>query len=68
MTASEYVQDGDTLTYTKAVARAFVVSATDAREGWPEPTLRATEAPTEAEPTEAPAERSAIPRRRRLWL
>ena len=65
MTESEYVQDGDTLTYTKAVARAFVVSATDAREGWPEPTLRAAEAePTEAEPTG----RSAILRRRRLWL
>ena len=64
MTASEYVQSGDTLTYTKAVARAFVVSATDAREGWPEPTLRPTEAEAEAEPTE----RSAIPRRRRLWL
>ena len=59
MTTSEYRQDGDTLTYSKAVARAFIVSATDARKGWPEPTL---------EPTEAPAERSAIPRRRRLWL
>ena len=65
MDASEYTQDGDTLTYTRAVARAFIVSATDAREGWPEPTLRAAEAePTEAEPTG----RSAILRRRRLWL
>ena len=65
MNESEYTQDGDVLTYTKAVARAFVVSATDAREGWPEPTLRAAEAePTEAEPTA----RSAILRRRRLWL
>ena len=60
MTESEYTQDGDMLTYTRAVARAFIISATDAREGWPEPTLR----PTEAEPTG----RSAIPRRRRLWL
>ena len=64
MTESEYVQDGDMLTYTRAVARAFIVSATDAREGWPEPTLR----PTEAEPEAEPTERSAIPRRRRLWL
>ena len=64
MNESEYVQSGDTLTYTRAVVRAFVVSATDAREGWPEPTVR----PTEAEPEAEPTERSAILRRRRLWL
>ena len=56
---SEAELDGETMVYSKAVARAFIVSATDAREGWPEPTLA---------PTEAPTERSAIPRRRRLWL
>ena len=60
MDASEYTQDGDMLTYTKAVARAFIVSATDAREGWPEPTLRPTE--PEAEPEERRH------RRRRVWL
>ena len=56
---SEAEQDGETMVYSKAVARAFIVSATDAREGWPAPTVA---------PTEAPAERSAIPPRRRLWL
>ena len=55
--ASEATQDGETMVYSKARVRAFVVSATDAREGWPEPTL-------------APAERAALyrPRRRRLYL
>ena len=59
MTESEYVQDGDTLTYTRAVARAFVVSATDAREGWPEPTLRAHRGRAPS-PRPSPPARSAI--------
>ncbi|MCE2531321.1 MAG: hypothetical protein J4F44_02395 [Acidimicrobiia bacterium] len=39
--ASQAEQVGDTLRYTKARARAFIVSATDAREGWPTPTITA---------------------------
>ena len=53
------VEDGDTMRYSEAHVRAMIVSATDARQGWPEPDLR---------PTEAPTERAALPRRRRLWL
>ena len=58
MDASEYTQDGDTLVYSKAVVKAFIVSATDAREGWPTP-----EVVTEPEPE--PAQRR---QGRRLWL
>lgn len=36
---SEGERVGETMRYTKATVRAFVVSATDAREGWPVPTL-----------------------------
>ena len=60
MDASEYTQDGDTLTYSRAVVRAFIVSATDAREGWPAPELL----PATPEPEPEPEERG----RRRLWL
>ena len=59
MNASEYEEVGDALHYTKAVPRAFIVSATDAREGWPTPTIIATTA------DDAPAPEV---RRRRLWL
>lgn len=59
MAESEYEQVGDTLHYTRATARAFIVSATDAREGWPEPDLQRPPI----------AERSAlVTPRRRLWL
>ena len=34
--------DGETRIYTSAPIRAFLVSATDAREGWPAPVLTAT--------------------------
>ena len=58
MSESEYAQEGDTLHYTRATVRAFVVSATDAREGWPTPELVTAAAPE-------PEERH---HRRRLWL
>ena len=57
MNASTYEQVGDALHYTKAVPRAFIVSATDAREGWPTPTIT----------TAADAPDPEL-RRRRLWL
>ena len=57
MDASEYEQVGDALHYTKAVPRAFIVSATDAREGWPAPTIT----------TAADAPDPEL-RRMRLWL
>lgn len=38
---SEGERAGDTFRYTRAVVRAFIVSATDAREGWPVPTIEA---------------------------
>lgn len=38
-TEGEPSADGKTMRYTKARVRAFVVSATDARTGWPVPTL-----------------------------
>ena len=59
MAASEYTKEGDTLHYSKATVRAFIVSATDAREGWPTPTI------TTAEQAPEPEERR---QRRRLWL
>ena len=40
--AAESAEEGDTLIYRKAPIRAFLVSATDAREGWPVPELIAT--------------------------
>ena len=58
--ASEYEQQGDTMLYRKARVRAFIVSATDQREGWPDPELGEAAAP-------APEERRHG-QRRRLWL
>ena len=57
---SEATQDGDLLRYSEAHVRAMIVSATDARSGWPEPKIRSTEG----------GQRAALyrPRRRRLWL
>lgn len=50
------------MTYSKIVIRSFVIGATDARAGWPEPELIPT-------PDEYMAEgRRVAPRRRRLWL
>ena len=66
MAESTYEQVGDTLVYTKAVVRAFVVSATDAREGWPTPEILTD---TDAEPIPEPEPlTAATPRRSRLWL
>ena len=49
-------------TYSRAPIRAFVVSATDKREGWPDPALVPT-------PGLDPEGRRAAPeRRRRIWL
>ena len=48
------------MVYRKMKIRAIVVSATDAREGWPEPELIPT--------PEEFMERREAPRRRRLWL
>ena len=62
MDASEYTQEGDTLVYSKAVVRAFIVSATDAHEGWPAPEVVTSGEP---EPEPEPAQRR---QGRRLWL
>ena len=51
--------EGETRVYSVAPIRAFLVSATDAREGWPAPDLVAT--------ADELAHASA-PRRRRVWL
>lgn len=39
---SEAVREGETMVYSRPVIRAFVVSSTDKREGWPEPRITAT--------------------------
>lgn len=60
--AAEFTTDAEGVTtYTKAPIRAFIVSATDKREGWPDPVLVPT-------PGMDPEGRRAAPRRRRLWL
>ena len=41
---SEVVEQGETAQYQSAHARAFIVSSTDAREGWPTPELIPTPA------------------------
>ena len=61
MNESTYEQEGDVLTYSKARVRAFIVSATDAREGWPEPELVGPAG--NPSPPPEPGEH-----RRRLWL
>ena len=58
---SESHLEGDTRVYTSAKARAWIVSATDQREGWPNPELIAT--PGNLEVADASA-----PRRWRTWL
>ena len=60
--AAEFTTDAEGVTtYTKAPIRAFIVSATDKREGWPDPVLVPT-------PGMDPEGRRSAPRRRRLWL
>ena len=55
------VPEGDrVMRYTRMKIRAFIVGATDAREGWPSPILVSTPS--------AYMERREAPRRRRLWL
>ena len=58
LSAAESVGEvqGDVMEYSRARARGFIVSATDQREGWPEPQL----IPTPEAVREAP--------RRRVWL
>ncbi len=61
---AESVIEGETRVYRTAPIRAFLVSATDARQGWPEPEIIAT--PDLDELARADAPRQA--RRRRSWL
>ena len=56
---AESTVEGETRVYTRMPIRGFYVSATDAREGWPEPTMIAT-------PEELA--HAAAPRRRRVYL
>ncbi len=58
-TAAESVIEGETRVYSRSPIRAFLVSATDAREGWPAPALVAT--PDELAHADAPRTR------RRAW-
>ena len=59
--AADSIVEGDTRVYRTAPIRAFLVSATDAREGWPAPELVATA--EDLASADAPRERR-IPR----WL
>ena len=60
---SESVTDDAGVTvYTKTRIRAFIVSATDRRDGWPDPELIATPDLDDIEGRARP------PQRRRLWL
>lgn len=60
--AAETLTDTDgTTVYTKAPIRAFIISSTDARSGWPDPVLVPT-------PGMDPEGRREAQVRRRLWL
>ncbi len=59
--AAESTIEGETRIYHTMPIRAFLVSATDAREGWPEPEIIAT--PDELAHSHAPRTR-----RHRIWL
>ena len=62
-TAAEFTTDAaGVTTYTKSPIRGFIVSSTDAREGWPDPKIEPTPARIMAEKL------SKLSRRRRLWL
>ena len=60
-TAEYQTSDDGVRTYQHAPVRALIVSATDKREGWPDPELVAT-------PNLDVEARRAAPGRRRLWL
>ena len=60
--AAESVIEGETRIYSTAPFRAFLVSATDARQGWPEPEIIAT--PDELASADAPRSGRRTPR----WL
>ena len=64
--AAESVIEGTTRIYSKAPVRAFIVSSTDARDGWPTPRLIAT--PDALADANAPRIQRANNRRRRTWL
>ena len=64
--AAESVIEGTTRIYSKAPVRAFIVSSTDARDGWPAPKLIAT--PDELADANAPRIQRTNNRRRRAWL
>ena len=51
--------EGETRVYTRAPIRAFLVSATDARQGWPKPALVATSDDIEDATADAPRGRVA---------
>ena len=62
---TETLPDGEKVAvYSRWPLRGIIVSATDRREGWPNPTLDTTGAP-EPDPEPAPEERRE---RRRVWL
>ena len=61
--AAETLTDTDgTTVYTKAPIRAFIISSTDARSGWPDPVLVPTPGMETVRAAPAPS------RRRRAWL
>lgn len=63
---SQGTQVDDVMRYDKVTIRSFVISSTDAREGWPEPKITAT--PDDL--LESRASGLVVPRRRRVlaWL
>ena len=64
---SQGAVEGETMRYSKVSIRSFVISSTDAREGWPTPTITAT--PDDL--LESRASGLVAPRRRRrvmAWL
>lgn len=71
--ATEELPTGERVAvYSRWPLRGVIVSSTDRREGWPEPTFTPSEVVAEAPPppdAEPPAERAALSApRRRLWL
>ena len=64
--ASQGKQVDDVMVYDEVSIRSFVVSSTDAREGWPEPRI----VPTPDDLMETRSSGLAVPRQRRMlaWL
>ena len=58
---SEFVREGEVAIYSKMRVRAFIISSTDERGGWPEPIIVAT-------PGEPFVDRSTTPSLESLWL